>query len=138
MNTRHYDKLLREAKGYLKDSHENEDGHEIQYDEGYLAGLKDAKKALLKDLKATTVPANRWENNHTQFARLLAEIYRLPLTAAQYEKICEHMDLAGYEDVDELFERASLEWELHLKCGGPVREVTPQKELEAYTDGSSV
>ena len=77
-----------------------------------------------------------WHNNHTQFARLLAEIYSLPLTTEQYEQLKASMDL-GYEDIDELFERAMLEWD-RAKKGLPVRQETPQKELEAFVDGSSV
>lgn len=53
--TPRFNRLVKDAKSYLKDSNEKEDGHEIQYDEGYLAGLKDAKKALLKDLKTAGV-----------------------------------------------------------------------------------
>lgn len=77
-----------------------------------------------------------WENNHTQFARLLAEIYALPLTAKQYEQLKASMDL-GYEDIDELFERAMLEWE-RAKKHKPVRKETPEKELEAFCDGNAV
>lgn len=77
-----------------------------------------------------------WENNHVQFARLLAEIYALPLNVKQYHGLMESMDL-GYEDIDEIFERASLEWG-RAKKGKPVRKVTPEKELEAFADGSSV
>lgn len=76
-----------------------------------------------------------WDNNHIQFARLLAEIQALPLTTEQYEQLKASMDL-GYEDIDEVFERASLEWE-RAKKGEPVREQTPQAELDAYTDGSA-
>jgi hypothetical protein len=77
-----------------------------------------------------------WDNNHTQFARLLAEIAALPLTTEQYEQLKASMDL-GYEDIDEVFERAGLEWE-RAKKGEPVRECTPQAELDAYTDGTAV
>lgn len=49
--TSHYAKLLKEAKADLRYSHIQEDGHMIQYDEGYIAGLKDAKKALEADAK---------------------------------------------------------------------------------------
>lgn len=136
MSTQNYKKLLREARGYLRDSNEKEDGHEIQYDEGYIAGLKDAKTALLKDLEAAAGPVICWDNNHTQFARLLAEIYALPLNVKQYHGLMASMDL-GYEDIDELFERAMLEWGRAMK-DKPVRKETPERELEAFVDGSSV
>jgi len=45
-----FDTLMKEAKAMLKGSHEAEDGHQINYDEGYIAGLKDAKKALEADI----------------------------------------------------------------------------------------
>jgi len=45
-----YDALMKEAKALLKSSHEAEDGYKVNYDEGYIAGLKDAKKALEADI----------------------------------------------------------------------------------------
>lgn len=46
-----FDALMKEAKLTLKTSYGDDDGHQVQYDEGYLAGLKDAKKALKADAK---------------------------------------------------------------------------------------
>lgn len=77
-----------------------------------------------------------WNNNHTQFARLLSEIRAMGLTTAQYETLKAEMDL-GYEDIDEVFDRAQLEWE-QAKTGQPVRKTTPYDELERFVDGSSV
>ncbi len=45
-----YDALMKEAKTMLRGSNEAGDGHQINYDEGYIAGLKDAKKALESDI----------------------------------------------------------------------------------------
>lgn len=95
--------------------------------------------------KAAMEPVNKvleintghiWENNYTQFARLLSEIYGLPLSTEQYEQLKESMDL-GYEDIDEIFDRAMLEFE-RAKRGQPVRKTTPPRELEEFVDGSSI
>ena len=54
---------------------------------------------------------SKWENNHIQFARLLAEIQACcPLTEAQYQELQESMDLLE-EEINELFDRADSEWE---------------------------
>ncbi len=77
-----------------------------------------------------------WDDNYIQFCRLLAEIRAVSLTTEQYDQLQESMDL-GYEDIDEVFDRAQLEWE-RAKKGQPVRNTTPHQELEAFVDGSSV
>ena len=77
-----------------------------------------------------------WDNNYIQFARLLAEIYSAAgLTTEQYEQLKASMDL-GYEDIDEIFERAMLEFE-RVKIGKLVRKVTPQKELEEALEAAT-
>ena len=78
----------------------------------------------------------KWDNNYLQFARLLDEIRCLGLSTEQYDTLMEAMDL-GYEDIDELFERAALEWH-RAKQGMPVREQTHSDELEDWVDGSAV
>jgi hypothetical protein len=77
-----------------------------------------------------------WDDNYCQFARLLAEICALPLSTEQYEQLKDAMDL-DYEDIDEVFDRAMLEWG-RAKQGQVVRKRTPAGELEAFVDGSSV
>ena len=54
----------------------------------------------------------------------------------QNETLKESMDL-GYEDIDDIFERAALEWN-RAKTGESVREVTPEDELEEWCDGNSL
>lgn len=52
-----------------------------------------------------------WNDDHIQFARLLAEIQSCcPLTVDQYQELQESMDL-GEGDINELFDRAELAWE---------------------------
>ena len=79
---------------------------------------------------------SKWEDNYAQFARLLDEIRCLSLTPEQYEALEESMDL-GYEDIDEVLERAALEWH-RAKLGQDVRQFTPHDELSAWVDGSAV
>jgi len=78
-----------------------------------------------------------WNNNHTQFARMLSEIRASGcLTTEVYAALQESMEL-GCDDIDEVFDRAQLEWE-RAKKGQPVRKTTPHGELEAFVDGSAV
>lgn len=42
-------KLIREGKECLASSREADDGHDINYDQGYLSGIRDAVKALKKE-----------------------------------------------------------------------------------------
>lgn len=55
--------------------------------------------------------SNLWNNNRVQFARLLAEIRAIGLTDEQYQKLMESMDLLECEHIDELLERAEIEWQ---------------------------
>jgi len=77
-----------------------------------------------------------WENNHIQFCRLLAEIRTVSLTTEQYDQLQESMDL-GYEDIDEVFARAEIEW-MRVKDNKPVRQTTPEDEIEEFLDGSAI
>ena len=71
-----------------------------------------------------------WNHNHIQFARLLSELRAIELTPDQYGELCASMDL-GRDDIDELFDRAQLEWE-RAKAGMPVRKTTPHREFMAF------
>jgi uncharacterized protein (UPF0128 family) len=77
-----------------------------------------------------------WDNNHIQFCRLLAEIRAVSLTTEQYDQLQESMDL-GYEDIDEVFARAEIEW-MRVKDNKPVRQTTPEDEIEEFLDGSAI
>jgi hypothetical protein len=64
-----------------------------------------------------------WEDDHIQFARLLAEIKAVGLTDSQSRDLCDSMDLP-LESICELLDRAEEEWE-RLKGVHCPREVTP-------------
>ena len=51
-----------------------------------------------------------WENNNIQFPRLLAEIVATQCNL-DFAALCESMDLT-VDEVDELFDRAQMEWEI--------------------------
>jgi hypothetical protein len=55
--------------------------------------------------------SNLWNNNRVQFARLLAEIRAIGLTDEQYINLMNSMDLLEREYIDELLERAEVEWQ---------------------------
>lgn len=55
--------------------------------------------------------SNLWKNNRVQFARLLSEIRAIGLTREQYDQLMESMDLPEREYIDEIFERAEIEWQ---------------------------
>ena len=52
-----------------------------------------------------------WENDHVQFARLLAEIVATQ-EKLDIDALCTSMDLTP-DDIDELFERAQMCWEAY-------------------------
>lgn len=58
---------------------------------------------------------NLWEDNSIQFPRLLAEI--VATQSLDLDALCDSMDLS-LSDLDELFERAVLDWE-DIKNGAP-------------------
>ena len=63
----------------------------------------------------------KWRDNHIQFPRLLAEILATPaITSAVMKELCESMDLTPGE-VDELFDRAQLNWERIKQNKKPLR-----------------
>jgi hypothetical protein len=78
--------------------------------------------------------ADVWDDNFVQFPRLLAEIAaNLTFEQDQYNDLCAAMDLTE-DQVDDLFDRASLEFE-RIKQGKAPRQVTPRAELEAFWKG---
>lgn len=79
-----------------------------------------------------------WRNNHLQFPRLIAELVAsVDLTEAQLTELRTSMDVTAPE-LDELFERAQLEWE-RLKAGtAKARPSTPRRELHEYRWGSDL
>jgi hypothetical protein len=58
--------------------------------------------------------SNLWENNRVQFIRLISEINAIGLSPEQYQELSESMDLE-IEFIDELFDRAEVEWQEHKK-----------------------
>lgn len=55
--------------------------------------------------------ATTWERDDIQFPRMVAEIYAtVLLTDEQRATLCDSMDL-GWEDVEEIMERADRTWE---------------------------
>lgn len=58
--------------------------------------------------------SNLWENNRVQFIRLISEINAIGLSPEQYQELSESMDLE-IEFIDELFDRAEIEWQEHKK-----------------------
>jgi hypothetical protein len=65
-----------------------------------------------------------WERNNVQFPRLLAEIYAIGLTPAQYKSLVASMDL-HQSFIDELLKRAEDEWQrFKLKnCPNPFDDI---------------
>lgn len=53
---------------------------------------------------------NHWDDNATQFLRLLAEIHAVGLTDAQCRDLCASMDIHPHE-LASLLERAEAAWE---------------------------
>ena len=51
-----------------------------------------------------------WNDNTIQYPRLLAEIRAVGLTKQQYKDLGESMDL-GFDDIDEILERAEEDWQ---------------------------
>jgi hypothetical protein len=75
-----------------------------------------------------------WIKNFIQFPRLLAEIQAVGLTAKQRREIGESMDLEGHE-LDDLFERASQQWELIKQGVKPHKKDTARaKRLRDHGD----
>lgn len=64
-----------------------------------------------------------WENNHVQFARLLAEIVATQ-EKLDIDALCASMDLTPGE-LDELFERAQASWEEHKDTPPVLAPVSP-------------
>lgn len=58
--------------------------------------------------------SNLWENNRVQFIRLISEINAIGLSPEQYQELSESMDLE-IESIDQLFDRAEIEWQEHKK-----------------------
>ena len=58
----------------------------------------------------TTTPRTLWDDDLTQFARLIAEINAIDLTAQQHQDLCTSMDLEPHE-LNELFVRAHERFE---------------------------
>jgi hypothetical protein len=58
--------------------------------------------------------SNLWENNRVQFIRLISEINAIGLSPEQYQELSESMDLE-IEFIDELFDRAEVQWQEHKK-----------------------
>lgn len=52
-----------------------------------------------------------WDDNAIQFPRLLAEIASTSVLGDLFEELEHSMDLTP-EDLDELFDRACVEWDL--------------------------
>jgi len=64
--------------------------------------------------------SNLWENNRVQFIRLISEINAIGLSPEQYQELSESMDLE-IEFIDELFDRAEVEWQEHKKELGTLK-----------------
>lgn len=75
-----------------------------------------------------------WDNNHLQFARLLAEIASVGLSKKQLKALAETTDLKP-SDLAQLFDRAMLEWERASPGHHSVRKYTPARELAYYSKG---
>lgn len=69
-----------------------------------------------------------WDNNYLQFVRLISEIGGVQLTKKQVKSLAVSMDLS-VDDVNELFDRAHIEWERAKYGYYNVRKYTPRKEL---------
>lgn len=81
--------------------------------------------------KKTKLPVQCWKNNHSQFARLLAELACVGLTKPQYKFLRESMNCTD-ELVNELLERASCEWDTRIKNNDACRISTPHSHLREY------
>jgi len=54
---------------------------------------------------------DNWSDNNIQFPRLLAEISaNIDISDKDWNSLCQNMDLES-EDINEIFDRASAEWE---------------------------
>lgn len=64
---------------------------------------------MIKKIKISKNPTKNWENDHLQFARLLAEIYATqPIKITQ--GLMDSMDLSAYQ-INEIFDRAQAAWD---------------------------
>lgn len=79
-----------------------------------------------------SVSGAQWDDNHKQFARLIAEIAASGgLSNKQLTALSESMDL-DLDQLDELFDRAQCEWDLRVKSGKSCLKVTPAKDLKNW------
>ena len=79
-----------------------------QFFDGTMPRIAKALERIAKALEAEAKP--KWEKDHLQFPRLLAELRAEGLTEDQYKALRASMDL-DVEEIDELLERAETEWQ---------------------------
>lgn len=76
-----------------------------------------------------------WKNDKIQFARLLAEIDAIGLSATAWWTLCDSMDLEP-EDIQAIFDRAEEYWDF-VKENRPRTSPMTVKEMEAAVDDDS-
>lgn len=78
--------------------------------EGTMPRIAKALEKIAAAMEKEEKPKSLWDDDHIQFARLLAEFRASGgFNAGQYQDLKESMDLT-YDQIDEILERAEVAW----------------------------
>lgn len=112
----HRDQVIEAYAERVVDDMEMSDLMQFAYEqiEGSFANDSDADViAVIEQVHPELLEPSPWEDDVTQFPRLLHEIYSIGLTDKQMDDLCNSMDLKA-ERITELFERAETAFEADI------------------------